>query len=181
MQVQQLYTEIELVNALKEHKNDAYRYLYQHYRGSLFSIISQIITDPETANDVLQEVFITVWKNIEKYNPEKGRLFTWLMKVTRNTAINQTRSKNYKSSLKNENLSNYVNYIDENTSYQQNINLIGLRKQVGLLKSEFKAVLELAYYNGFTQEEVANTLNIPLGTVKTRLRSAVLELKKHFV
>ncbi len=181
LQVQQLYTEIELVNALKEHKNDAYRYLYQHYRGSLFSIISQIITDPETANDVLQEVFITVWKNIEKYNPEKGRLFTWLMKVTRNTAINQTRSKNYKSSLKNENLSNYVNYIDENTSYQQNINLIGLRKQVGLLKNEFKAVLELAYYNGFTQEEVANTLNIPLGTVKTRLRGAVLELKKHFV
>lgn len=175
------YSEDELVNGLKNHSNDAYGYLYQHYRGSLYNIILQIIPNEETANDVLQEVFITVWKNIDKYDAQKGRLFTWLHNVTRNAAINKTRSKNYKSSLKNDSINNYVNVIDEKASYQQNINSIGLRKAVSLLKEEFKSVLVLAYFNGFTQEEIAKTLNIPLGTVKTRLRCAVLELKKHFV
>ena len=181
MPEQQTYTEDELLDALKNHKNEAYRYLYMHYRGSLYNIISQIIPDTETANDVLQEVFITVWKNIDKYDAAKGRLFTWLLNVTRNSAINKTHSKNYKNSLKNDSISNYVNDIDGKAAYHQNINCIGLRKEVSLLKEEYKSVMELSYFNGFTHEEIAKTLNIPLGTVKTRLRNAVLELKKHFI
>jgi RNA polymerase sigma-70 factor (ECF subfamily) len=178
---QQFYTEQELVEGLKNHKHDAYRYLYFHYRGALYNIIIHIIPGTETANDVLQEVFMTVWKNMEKYDPEKGRLFTWLLNVTRNTAINTTRSRIYKNSLKNDSISNYVNSIDEKGAYEQNINHIGLRKEVSRLKDELRAVLELAYFSGFTQEEIAKALNIPLGTVKTRLRSAVMELRKQFV
>jgi RNA polymerase sigma factor (sigma-70 family) len=181
MPEQQSYTESELIDALKHYKNDAYRYLYLHYRGSLYTIISQIIPDNDAANDVLQEVFIAVWKNIDKYDSEKGRLFTWLLNITRNTAINLTRSKNYKNSLKNDDIINYVNYIDETSAYHQNINLIGLRKEVSLLRNEYRAVLELSYFNGFTQVEIAEALNIPLGTVKTRLRNSLLELKKHFI
>lgn len=181
MQVQITYTESELVFALNKHDNNAYRYLYLHYRGALYNIISQIISDAETANDVLQEVFIAIWKNIEKYDSEKGRLFTWILNIARNTAINKTRSKIYKSVLKNDTLENYVDYIDEKSTNQQNINLIGLRKEVHKLREDYKVVLELSYYNGFTHDEIAKFLNIPLGTVKTRLRNAVLDLKKHFV
>ncbi len=181
MKLQQTYTELELVTALKSHSDKAYSYLYLNYRGSLYTIICQIIPDTEIANDVLQEVFVAIWKNIEQYNAEKGRLFTWLLNIAKNTAINKARSKNYKISLKNDNLDYLVNNIDASTSYQQSINSIGLRKAVGQLKDEFKAVLELAYFNGFTQEEVAKALEIPIGTVKTRLRNAVLELKKQYV
>ncbi len=181
METQQIYSEQELVEALKDHINKAYKYLYLHYRGSLYNVIIQIIPDTETANDVLQEVFISVWKNVDKYDPEKGRLYTWLLNVTRNTAINKTRSKIYKSSQKNDSISNYVNDIDKKITVQQNINHIGLRKEVSRLKDDLKAVLELSYFNGFTQEEIARILNIPLGTVKTRLRRAVMELRKQFV
>ena len=181
MRVQITYTESELVFALNKHDSNAYRYLYLHYRGALYNIISQIITDTETANDVLQEVFIAIWKNIEKYDSEKGRLFTWMLNIARNTAINKTRSKIYKSVLKNDTLENYVDYIDEKSTNQQNINVIGLRKEVHKLREDYKVVLELSYYSGFTQDEIAKLLNIPLGTVKTRLRNAVLDLKKHFV
>ena len=175
-----LYTEPGLIEALKNHKNEAYRYLYLHYRGSLYTIITQIIPDTETANDVLQEVFVTIWQNIEKYDAQKGRLYTWLFNLTRNAAINKTRSKNYKNSLKNEDISNYVNNTAEKGTWQ-NINQIGLRKEVSRLKKDLKIVLELSYFNGFTQQEIAKTLNIPLGTVKTRLRNAVIELRKNFV
>ena len=181
MQNPDLNTETALVKALKDHKNEAYRHLYLNYRGSLYNIITQIIPDTGTANDVLQDVFIIIWQNIEKYDPGKGRLYTWLLNLTRNMAINKTRSKNYKNYLKNDDISNYVNHIDQNDAYHQNINLIGLRKETGRLKEELKIVLELSYFNGFTQEEIAEILSIPLGTVKTRLRNAVIELRKKFV
>ena len=174
------YTESQLVAALKNHESGAFRHLYLHYRGSLFNIINQVVPDSETANDVLQEAFVTVWKNIDKYDPAKGRLFTWLLNLTRNCAINKTRSKNYKNFLKNDDLDNYVYKIDNSGSTEQNINQIGLRKEVSKLKSDLKQVLELAYFNGCTQEEISKALNIPLGTVKTRIRTAIIELRKQF-
>jgi RNA polymerase sigma factor (sigma-70 family) len=144
-------------------------------------VILQLVPDPETARDVLQEVFMTVWQQIEKYDEKKGRLFTWLFRITRNTAINKLRSKTYKSQLKNETLDIYVNSTESNHPLTDRVNLIGLREQVHQLRKEYTDVIELSFYNGLTQEEVAKTLNIPLGTVKTRLRSALLELRKQFV
>ena len=175
------YTEADLIDALKKHDNEAYVYLYNNYKGALFTVIQQIIPDKENAGDVLQEVFIMAWRNIDKYDASKGRLFTWLFNVTRNCAINTTRSKNYKTQLKNDSLDNYVTYFDEKENHILPINQIGLRKQVHQLKIDYKNVLELSYFNGFTHEEIAKILNIPTGTVKTRLRNALIELRKQFV
>ncbi len=180
MKIQSTYTEATLVAALQKRDNEAYQYLYTNYRGALFAIINQFVNETETANDILQEVFIAVWKNIDKYDPAKGRLFTWLHTLTRNTSINTIRTKNFKSFQKNEQLSDYVSGIELKNTIQQNINLIGLRKQVHQLRDEYKAIVELFYYNGFTQDEVAKILEIPVGTVKTRLRNALIELRKQF-
>ncbi len=174
------YTEPRLVKALKEKDNAAYHHLYKHYKGSLFSIISNIIPETEVAEDVLQETFITIWKNIDKYDAGKGRLFTWLLNLARNTAINKLRSKNYKNSLKNDDIINLVNNDETVTAKEMNINHIGLRNEVRKLKEELKNVLDLFYFEGFTQEEISKALNIPLGTVKTRLRMAIIELRKYF-
>jgi RNA polymerase sigma factor (sigma-70 family) len=176
-----IYNEVSLIQGLRQHDNNAYKHLYMHYRGSLHNVILQLIPDKETAEDVLQEVFITFWQQIEKYDETKGRLFTWLVRLTRNAAINKLRSKIYKSQVKNESLDTYVISIELNNPTLENINLIGLRKQVHQLREDYKNVIELSYYSGFTQEEIAKALNIPLGTVKTRLRNALLELRKQFV
>jgi RNA polymerase sigma factor (sigma-70 family) len=175
------YTEEELVDGLLQHDNAAYQHLYLYYRGSLFNTILQLIPDREIAGDVLQEVFITVWQQIGRYDKNKGRLFTWLARITRNAAINKLRSKIYKSQSKNESLDHYVTSLENNQPQTVNTNSIGLRQQVHRLREDYKNVIELSYYNGFTQEEIAKALNIPLGTVKTRLRSALLELRKQFV
>jgi len=152
-----------------------------NYRGSLYNNILQVINDTETASDVLQEVFITIWQNIDKYDATKGRLFTWMLRLTRNAAINKTRSKVYKSQQKNDDISNYVSVIEHNGTEQPSINQIGLRTQVHRLREDYKNVLELSYFEGFTQEEISKALNVPLGTVKTRLRNAIIELRKQFV
>jgi RNA polymerase sigma-70 factor (ECF subfamily) len=175
------YTEIDLVTGLKQHDKNAFEYLYHNYKGALLTVVKQVITDEETAGDVLQEAFVTVWKNIAKYDAAKGKLFTWLYNVTRNCAINTTRSKNFKSQQKNDSLDNYVTYADNLQGQELNINKIGLRKQVWLLREDYKNVLELSYFSGYTHEEIAKILNIPEGTVKTRLRNALIELRKQFV
>jgi RNA polymerase sigma factor (sigma-70 family) len=180
LKISSTYTEEDLVKALKNNDNEGYQYLYMHYRGALHSVIFQIVNEQETSNDILQEVFITVCKNIDKYDAQKGRLFTWLHTLARNAAIDKLRSKNYKVNKKIEDIDNYVFSIDSNTVSYQNVNAIGLRKQVHLLREDYKNVLELSYFNGFTQEEISKILEIPLGTVKTRLRNALIEIRKHF-
>ena len=107
--------------------------------------------------------------------------FTGELKLTRNAAINKTRSKIYKSQQKNEDFANYVNNIEQKTAHVQEVNQIGLRKQVHLLREDYKNVVELSYFNGFTHEEISKILNVPVGTVKTRLRNALIELRKQFV
>jgi RNA polymerase sigma factor (sigma-70 family) len=167
--------------ALKSHDKHAFEYLYYNYKGALLTVIKQLIFDEETAGDVLQEAFVTAWKNIEKYDAAKGKLFTWLYNVTRNCAINTTRSKNFKSQQKNDSLDNYVSYSENLPGQELNINKIGLRKQVHLLREDYKNVLELSYFSGYTHDEISKILNIPEGTVKTRLRNALIELRKQFV
>lgn len=166
------------MTALRQRSNEAYRYLYMHYRAALYNNILQVIPETEPAADVLQEVFTGIWKNIDKYDETKGRLFTWMLKLTRNMAINQTRVKNFKVHSKNEDINNYVSVIEEKNSLADNFNHIGLRQQVHKLRPEYKDVLELSYFQGFRQEEVAAALKIPLGTVKTRLRNAIIELRR---
>ena len=169
------YTENELVQLLKQRTQAAFSYLYDNYSGAMYSIIYSILQDKELASDVLQEVFIKIWKQIEQYDPEKGRLFTWMANISRNASIDTLRSKGYNTQKQNREFTENVyeavgNVIPETDK-------IGLRKIVNNLKNEYKVLIELAYFQGYTRDEISKILNIPLGTVKTRLRSALIQLK----
>jgi RNA polymerase sigma-70 factor (ECF subfamily) len=134
------------------------------------------VPDRELANDLLQEVFIKIWRQIESYDNAKGRLFTWMLNVARNASIDAVRSKNFQQSKNNRELTE--NVYDEGGSIQTNTDKIGLRKIVHRLKDDYKVLVELSYFEGYTQDEISKMLNIPLGTVKTRLRTALIQLKQ---
>jgi RNA polymerase sigma-70 factor (ECF subfamily) len=168
------------VDALKQHSAMAYQHLYHNYKGALYHAILQITQHEETANDLLQDTFVQIWNNIDKYDPEKGRLFTWMLKLCRNVCIDHSRIKNFKVHYQNESIENYVSIIDMETNESSNIKNIGLRQQVQQLRAEWKEVIELSYFQGYKQEEIATILNIPVGTVKTRLRSGIIALRKQF-
>jgi RNA polymerase sigma factor (sigma-70 family) len=174
------YTEQELVAALKERNNQAFAFLYDNYAGALYSIIRQIITDnSELAGDTLQEVFINIWRKIESYDQRKGRLFTWMLNIARNASIDTLRSKSYQNSQKNQELPDNVYKGASNQTTQQNVDNIGLKKVLEKLKPEHRVLVELAYFKGFTHEEIAEMMTIPLGTVKTRIRNALLQLREY--
>lgn len=169
------YNEAELVRMLKQRVPSAFNYLYDNYAASLYTIILSILQEKELANDTLQEVFIKIWRQIEQYNPDKGRLFTWMINISRNASIDILRSKDYHSQKQNQELTEGV-YTATNTVNIET-DRIGLHKLISNLKDEQKVLVELAYFQGYTQDEISKLLNMPLGTVKTRLRSALIQLR----
>jgi RNA polymerase sigma factor (sigma-70 family) len=169
------YNEAELVNMLKQRTQSAFNYLYDNYSASLYTVILSILQEKELANDTLQEVFIKIWRQIEQYNPEKGRLFTWMVNISRNASIDILRSKDYHSQKQNRELTE--NVYNAASTVNIETDKIGLRKLISNLKDDQKILIELAYFQGYTQDEISKLLNMPLGTVKTRLRSALIQLR----
>jgi RNA polymerase sigma-70 factor (ECF subfamily) len=102
------YSEQELVALLQQRNEKAFGYLYDNYSGALYGIVHSIVTDKEVANDVLQIVFVNIWRKIELYDAAKGRLFTWMLNIARNAAIDEVRSKGYRASQKNQPLGENV-------------------------------------------------------------------------
>ncbi|MDR3716240.1 MAG: sigma-70 family RNA polymerase sigma factor [Puia sp.] len=178
MGISTTYNEQELILALKKRDEQAYKYLYDNYSGALYSIIKQIVDDAELASDVLQEVFINIWRKIESYDARKGRLFTWMLNIARNASIDTLRSKSYQNSQKNQELPDNVYSDTTRHTTQLNVDNIGLKKVLEKLKTEHRVLVELAYFKGFTHEEIAEIEGIPLGTVKTRIRNALLQLRE---
>ncbi|WP_259068859.1 RNA polymerase sigma factor [Mucilaginibacter sp. X4EP1] len=173
-------SEEELVLALRNREKIAIEALYDMYSSSLYGVISRIIIDTPTSEDVLQETFVKIWHSFSSYSTEKGRLFTWMINIARNLAIDKLRSKDFKNQNKNQELENNVTSIDEqiNTIYKPE--LLGIKDLVETLKPEQKSILDLVYFKGYTHVEAAEELGIPLGTIKTRLRMAIQQLRKHF-
>jgi RNA polymerase sigma-70 factor (ECF subfamily) len=172
------YSEEELVLLLQQKDQKAFSYLYDNYAGALNGIICRMVDDVQLAEDILQDAFVRIWNNFQQYDSNKGRLFTWMINLTRNLTIDTLRSKGYKKQRKISKDENSVsNYHDKNAAADK-FDAIGLRKQVANLKPEQKTIIDLAYFNGYTQEEISKEMGIPLGTVKTRMRSAIMELRK---
>jgi RNA polymerase sigma factor (sigma-70 family) len=169
------YPEAELVALLQARSQPGFSYLYDHYSGALYTAILAVVDDADLANDVLQEVFINIFKRIDAYDAARGRLYTWMLNIARNAAIDMVRSKGYKQMRQNREATDAVYELSGST--QMPVDQIGLRKMVGSLKQELKEVLELAYFGGYTQDEISELLQLPLGTVKTRVRTALKQLR----
>lgn len=133
--------------------------------------------ETEIANDILQDVFLSIWRKIETYDPTRGRLFTWMLNIARNASIDTLRSKSFQNSRKNQSLRETVNW--STSSQVQETDYIGLKKILERLKDEQRTLVELAYFKGYTHEEIAAIEGIPLGTVKTRIRAALIQLRNY--
>lgn len=171
--------EQHIITLLKQRDRRSIEMLYELYAPALFGIALKIVRSDQVAEDVVQEVFVKVWKNGSKYHPSKGRLFTWLLNITRNTAIDQTRSASYQQGKRLQRLDG-PDGAKARLIVQPRPEYIGLRDLVEGLDNRYKEVIDLIYFQGFTQQEVTEELNIPLGTVKSRTRIAIRELRKFF-
>jgi RNA polymerase sigma-70 factor (ECF subfamily) len=172
--------EDQLVALLKAKDEKAFGILYDNYSAALYGVISRIVADDEIAQDVMQDAFVKIWKNIGAYDTSKGRLFTWIVNVARNAAIDEIRSLSFRKQGQNQSLDAAVNRSVQGKNSTHKEDHIGLKETVSGLKPEYRVIIDLLYFKGYTQEEASKELNLPLGTVKTRTRAALIQLREIF-
>lgn len=170
-----------LVLGLVEGNANAINQLYKMYAPALFGIIKRIVKFDEVAEDVLQDTFVKIWKSIRLYDPSKGRLFTWMANLAKNLAIDQIRSKSATNTSKTDDIFSISSEVLDHKSYfHLNIDEIGIKNLLLSLKSDQKRIVDMIYFQGYTHIQTSEILNIPLGTIKTKLRLSILALRKHF-
>ncbi len=166
-----------LISKFQQKDEKAFTELYRMYGDSMHGVIYNIVRDHAIAEEVMQDVFIKAWNNANSYSAEKGRFFTWILNIARNAAIDKTRSKAFKNSKKNLNAEYFVDILQHTDSLDDQTDAIGIKKFVSQLAKKCIEVIELLYFKGFTQKEASEALDMPIGTIKTRNRNCIKELR----
>lgn len=169
--------EEQLVILLKKSPKEAIPVLYDKYGGNLYGILLSILKDEEDAQEALQQSFIKIWQKAALYDPDKSKLFTWLLSISRHTALDLLRKKG--RTVQREirmDLSDVYNKEGKELKPE----LMDMRDHIMTLEIKYQNVLEALYFQGMTQKEASEALELPLGTIKTRLRIAMRELRRIF-
>ncbi|GGD03337.1 RNA polymerase sigma factor [Hyunsoonleella pacifica] len=166
-----------LIEKFKRKDEKAFETLYNMYSDSMHGVIYNIVRDNAIAEEVMQDVFIKAWHKSDSYAPKKGRFFTWLLNIARNAAIDKTRSKAYKTSKQNLDATFFVDILQTSENLDRKTDAIGIAKFVTKLAEKCKEVIELLYFKGYTQSEASEALDMPIGTIKTRNRNCIQELR----
>ncbi len=169
-------TDWSLLARIGQKEEEALSVLYDRYSGLVFSEATRILPDTGAAEEILQDLFYQVWRTAERFDPTKGSLAGWLLVAARNRAISKLRRKSGKTEELDENGVSLG--IDVESHAAQNLLLDKVKAVMGSLPENQREALECAYFEGMSHTEIAEKTGQPLGTVKTRIRSAMESLKK---
>lgn len=169
-----------LVQMIKSHSERGFTILYDNYSTALYNALIKIVRHSEVAEDLLQDTFVKIWKNIDRFDDTKGTLFTWMLNIAQNVAIDYLRSPTCKNHLQNGNIELF--FIHENClanthSRSNDLDYKDFKKKALQIAQKYAEVIDLVYFHGYTQSQTSELLKLPLGTVKTRARKGLSILK----
>ena len=170
--------EQELINCLKRKDPNCLSLLYDNYGGALYGNVIAIVKSEKIAEEVLQDAFMKIWDNIDSYDTAKGKLFTWMRRITHNLSLDKLRSREYQKSLKTDSSDQFVYVEKRDLLTEQFHDHLGLEKIMNLLSADQKQIVELAYLKGFTMKEIGDELDTPIGSVKTKMRQSFKILRE---
>jgi len=169
--------DMALLTRLGQHDEKAMEDIFRRYSGPVYSVALRVLHDTGQAEDVLQEVFLQLWRNPDAFVQNRGSLGAWLVVVARNRSIDLLRRRKPSDSVEDVILASPVNVASE---AERNIMMEKVRRVISDLPAEQRKSLELAYFEGLSHSEIALRTGDPLGTVKTRIRQALIGLRKAF-
>lgn len=171
--------DIELMQGIQEGDQGALEKLYEHYGGPVFSLAVHILNNHALAEEVTQDVFLRVWEQALKWDPNKGKLISWLLQITRFRAIDRIRYENRKPALTETPVEDMPYVASRQAHVDSNLWADGqlLREFIGRLPNDQQEVIQMAYFHGLTHSEIADSTGLPLGTVKSRLRLGLQKLR----
>ncbi|RIV68346.1 RNA polymerase sigma factor [Flagellimonas aequoris] len=168
-----------LIQQFQQKDKAAFATLYDMYAKNICGVINVILNDPERAQELCHDVFIKIWEKSDQYDASKGRFFTWILNIARNTAIDELRSKTHKNQKKNLPVDSLVGIYENSEDLNDKIDTIGLQSLLKGLKDKCILLIDMLYFKGYTQKEAAKELKTPIGTIKTRIRSCISEIRKN--
>jgi RNA polymerase sigma-70 factor (ECF subfamily) len=175
--------ELDLLARVAKRERAAFEQLYDRYANILYATAMKFLKEDADAQDVVQDVFIQIWDKAKLYDPSKGKPLTWALTLTRNRSIDRIRSIQRRTRLRDDFEKETV--VDESAGVREALSGVDaseksqiLRDAVARLSPEQRKVVELAFFGGFTQSEIAERLGEPLGTVKARARRGLMKLKE---
>ena len=154
--------------------------LYDNYCGALYGILMKFVGRTDVADDLLQDTFVKIWKHIDAFDPGRGTLFTWMLNIARNQAIDYLRSSHYQQQLlhvNNDLFSLHRDYFGATASDSSMVEYKDLKSKTMQLDPKYAEVIDMIFFYGCTHEQTARIMNLPLGTVKTRARKGLGVLK----
>jgi RNA polymerase sigma-70 factor (ECF subfamily) len=177
-----LNNEHELIAKIAKKNKDALALLYDKYSRLIYSLIYKVVQKHEDTEEVMQEVFLQVWEKAAYFDSTKGNVYVWVVTLTRNKAIDRVRSKYYRQGKVNSDIESVSMYMESEDKSALDNSLsderaIYVRKALAQLPENQRILLEDAYYLGYSQSELAQRYELPLGTVKTRMRSGLKKLQ----
>lgn len=161
-----------IVKSIRNHEPQGMTDLYERFAGPLYGIILRIVTDEAMANDVLQDTFVKIWKNIDQYEESRSQLFTWMYQIARNAALDCKKSM---VKHRAEEIQIAETVVSHNTMV--NVDTINITSQLNTLPEKYRSVVDALFFQGYSQREWSQKSGLPLGTIKTRLRIALRELR----
>jgi RNA polymerase sigma-70 factor (ECF subfamily) len=173
----------QLVAALEERDARALEALYDRYGDYVYSVCLRMVGDVQLAEDLSQEVFLRVWRRPDLFDAGRGRFLTWLLSVARNRGIDERRSRGRRfryetpPSLAAEDMLASAATSEEDDAAVLSDERVVIQKALNTLPAEQRLAIQLAYFGGYTQQEIAKGLSQPLGTVKTRIRLGLQKLR----
>ncbi|WP_296702563.1 RNA polymerase sigma factor [Algoriphagus sp.] len=171
--------EEQLVAGLRAKDRKTTDYLYEKYSRALFAVISRIVHDSDIAEEVFHDSFVKIIKKIDFYDESKGRLYTWMANICRNSAIDKLRSKEISQSSKTNTIDDFVYGMESKSGTVEQTDTIGVRELMDQLNEDQRFIIEYIYFKGYTHSEISEEFEIPLGTVKSRVRASLQVLKKN--
>lgn len=170
-----MHTEQDIIAMLRNRDQRGLSYFYQQYAQALMGIIGRIVQESAIAEEVLQQTLLKVWDKIDQYEPGKSALYTWSSVIARNTALDKVRLAGYQNRKYQEDINDH---LDANTTMQHAGEQMDAHKLIAKLDDKHKVLVEKMYLEGYSQRAISEEMDIPLGTVKTRLRSAIMSLRE---
>lgn len=171
--------EEQLIEGLRARDRKTTEYLYEKYSRALFAVIARIVSDQDIAEEVFHDAFIKITKKIDSYEESKGRLYTWMANICRNSAIDKLRSKEISQSGKTNGIDDIVYGLESQSGTMDQVEAIGVKELINQLNDDQRFIIDHIYFKGYTHSEVSEEYDIPLGTVKSRVRAALQVLKKN--
>ncbi|MCI0623036.1 MAG: sigma-70 family RNA polymerase sigma factor [Acidobacteria bacterium] len=183
MPVPASFQDVDLVRKVAQGDRTAFGHLFDRYSQLALNLASRVLNERQEAEDVVQEVFLQLWREAASYRQERGNVSSWIVAIARSRAIDKLRSRKarrlFDPAGESEEMQDLAEQLPDPTFRQEDLdNQLLVRKAFGSLAVDQRVAIEMAYYEGMSQSEIAEALREPLGTIKTRIRSGLLKLKQ---